>query len=137
MRLFSGVLRAISGVLSAVLFLNSVAVAATKPPLDAVAAKQAVQARGVGKGVRVQEADGTVARGKIVSIGEESFGVQTGSKPAVEIAFAKVTEVQGAGLSKGEKIGIVVAVGVVVAVVLVAVLRTRTKTVVYTGPPVS
>jgi len=86
---------------------------------DAVSAKQQIAARGVGKGVKVHEADGTVLRGKIVSIGEDSFGMQVGSKPVVEVTFAMVREVQGPGLSKGAKIAIWTGVGVLVLVIAV------------------
>jgi len=86
---------------------------------DAVSAKQQIAARGVGKAVKVHEADGTVLRGKIVSIGEDSFGMQVGSKPVVEVTFAMVREVQGPGLSKGAKIAIWTGVGVLVLVIAV------------------
>lgn len=87
--------------------------------LDAVSAKQQIALRGVGKGVKVHEADGTVLRGKIVSMGEDSFGIQVGSKPVVEVPFASVREVQGPGLSKGAKIAIWTGVGVLVLIIAV------------------
>ncbi len=86
---------------------------AEEPTLTPVTAKQMVQARGVGKGIKVKEADGTTLRGKVASIGADSFGMQVGSKPAVEISYAQVTKVQGPGLSKVAKIGILVGVAVV------------------------
>ena len=92
---------------------------------DAVSAKQQIAARGVGKGVKVHEADGTVLRGKIVSIGEDSFGMQVGSKPVVEVTFAMVREVQGPGLSRGAKIAIWTGVGVLVLVIAVGASYAR------------
>ena len=86
---------------------------------DAASAKQQIAARGVGKGVKVHEADGTVLRGKIVSMGEDSFGMQVGSKPVVDVPFANVREVQGPGLSKGAKIAIWTGVGVLVLAIAV------------------
>ena len=96
---------------------------------DAVSAKQQIAARGVGKGVKVHEADGTVLRGKIVSIAEDSFGMQVGSKPVVEVTFAMVREVQGPGLSRGAKIAIWTGVGVLVLVLAVGASYARA----YTG----
>ena len=110
----------ITALLLAITFLNE-HVALAIPTPDAASAKQQIAARNVGKSVKVHEADGTVLRGKIVSLGEDSFGVQVGSKPPVEVTFANVRAVDGAGLSKGAKIGMGVAVGVVLAVVIVAV----------------
>ncbi len=91
---------------------------ATSTP-DAASAKQQIAARGGGKGVKVHEVDGTVLRGKIVSIGENSFAMQVGSKPVVEVLFANVREVQAPGLSKGAKIAIWTGVGVLVLVIAV------------------
>jgi len=114
-------LRFTAFVLFCSIFASSVAYAADVP-LTPETAKQKLQARGVGKMVKVKEADGTVVRAKIVSIGEESVVMQNGSKPTVEVPYNKVTAVTGPGLSKGESIAIVVGIGVVVAVVVVALL---------------
>lgn len=103
--------------LLAIAFLSE-RVALAMPTPDAASAKQQIAARGVGKGVRVHETDGTVLRGKIISVGEDSFGVQVGSKPPVEVAFANVRAVDGPGLSKGAKIGIGIGVVLVVAIVV-------------------
>ena len=86
---------------------------------DATSAKQQIAMRGVGKSVKVHEADGTVLRGRIVSLGEDSFGMQVGSKPVVDLPFANVREVQGPGLSKGAKIAIWTGVGVIVMAIAV------------------
>jgi hypothetical protein len=116
-----GLLRCTAFVLFCSVFVTSVAYAADVP-LDAASAKQMLQKRGVGKTVKVKEADGTELRAKIVSIGETSVVMQDGSKPTVEVPYGKVTAVKGGGLSKGAKIGIWVAVGVFVAL---GVLGTR------------
>lgn len=86
---------------------------AEEPTLTPATAKQMVQARGVGKGIKVKEADGTTLRGKITSIGDDSFSMQAGSRSAVEISYAQVTRVQGPGLSTGAKIGILIGAAVV------------------------
>jgi hypothetical protein len=98
------------------LFMTSVASAAAVP-LNAASAKQMLQARKVGKMVKIKEADGTVLRAKLVSIGEVSVIVQVGSKPTVEVPYDKVTAVKGPGLPKEANIAIVV-----VAVVWIALL---------------
>jgi hypothetical protein len=116
-----GFLRCTAFVLFCSVFATSVGYAADVP-LDSASAKQMLQKRGVGKTVKVKEADGTELRAKIVSIGETSVVMQDGSKPAVEVPYGTVTAVKGGGLSKGAKIGIWVAVGVFVAL---GVLGTR------------
>jgi hypothetical protein len=103
----------VTTLLLALTFVTERAAFATLAP-DAASAKQQIAARGVGKGVKVHEADGTVLRGKIVSMGENSFGMQVGSKPVVDVSFANVREVQGPGLSKGAKIAIWTGAGVIV-----------------------
>jgi len=77
-----------TALLLALTFVIERAAFATSMP-DAAGTKQQIAARGVGKGVKVQEADGTVLRGKIVSMGEDSFGMQVGSKPVVEVPCAR------------------------------------------------
>ena len=57
-------------------------------------------------------------RGKIVSIGSETFKLQAGAT-TVDVPFKRVTQVRGPGLSKGAKIGIEVGVGAAVVVVVV------------------
>lgn len=104
-------LQCIAFVLLVSILGDSLAYAET-PTLPPATAKQMVQARGVGKGIKVKEADGTTIRGKIVSIGEDSFGVQVGSKAATEISYAQVTMVQRPGLSTWAKVGILLGVAV-------------------------
>ena len=119
MRLHSlGLLRFVALVLSFSLSAASVAYA-TDAPLTPATAKQMLQAKGVGKMVKVKEADGTTVRAKIVSLGDDSVVLQNGSKPAVTIAYSQMAAVKGPGLSTGAKVGIWVGVGVVAAVAIV------------------
>jgi hypothetical protein len=82
--------------------MTSIASAADVP-LNAASAKQMLQARKIGKMVKIEEADGTVLRAKPVSIEEASVIVQVGSKPTVEVPYDKVPAVKGPGLPKGQK----------------------------------
>lgn len=100
------------------LFVTSVAYAADVS-LTPDTVKQRLQARGVGKMVKVKEADGTVLRASIVSIGEESVVMRDGSKPTVEVPYNKVTVVTGPGLSKGAKITICVGAGVLIVFAII------------------
>ena len=116
-----GLLRCTTFVLSCSLFATSVAYA-TDVPLNAATAKQKLEARGVGKMVKVTGPDGKELRARIVSLGETSVVVQADSKPTVEIPYDKVTAVKGPGLSKGVKIAIGVGIGIWIAL---AILSTR------------
>lgn len=119
MRLRSlGLLRSVALTLAFTLSAASVAYAADVP-LAPATAKQMLQARGVGKMVKVKEKDGTTVRAKIVSIGDDAIVLQNGSKPAVAISYGQMMAVKGAGLSTGAKVGIWVAVGVVATTAIV------------------
>src|SRR5437899_8601313 len=74
-----------------------------------------VEKRGSGKQsqVKVKLKNNTDVRGYISKIGGTSFEVTGKSGQATTIEYADVQKLQGAGLSKGAKIGIIV--GVVVA----------------------
>ena len=111
----------VTALLLTVCFLSE-RVALAIPTSDAASAKQQITARGIGKVVNVYEASGIALRGKIVSIGKDSFDMQTGSQPAVEVAFADVQQVKGLGLSKGAKIGLIIGVVVVILVIVGASL---------------
>ncbi len=103
-------LRVIALVLFCSVFLSGVAYATDAPP-DAASTKQMLEKRGVGKMVKIKQADGKELRAKIVSIGETSAVLQVSSKkPPVEVPYGTVAEVKGPGLSKGVKITIVVAI---------------------------
>lgn len=124
MQLITLRLSKITALLLFMVFLGErVALAAPTP--DAASAKQQIAALGVGKGIKVHEADGTVLRGKIVSVKDDSFGVQVGSAPLVEIAYEDVRAVEKRGLSTGAKIGIGFGIGVVVSAAVVAIIVDR------------
>jgi hypothetical protein len=100
-----------------------------QPPMDAASVKAAVEARGVGGGVKVVEVDKTRITGIIASIGEQSFVLkQTNGQPPADIAFAQVRDVRNnSGMSRGAKIGlwvgITAAAAGITAVILVAKFR--------------
>jgi hypothetical protein len=83
---------------------------AANVPLNSVEAKKMLQARGVGKMVKIKQSDGKEIRAKIISIGEESIVLQVGSQPTIELPYGKVTAVKGPGLPKAAKIAIWVVV---------------------------
>lgn len=113
--------RLVSLVIVCTLMGNDVVLAAT--PMDAATVKQKVDARGVGKGLKVTETGGTTITGSIVWIGEEGFRLKVKNEPQpTEISFAQVTGVRNSGLSRGAKIGIAVGIVAVVVVVVAVVL---------------
>lgn len=81
-------------------------VALALPTPDAATAKQLITRRGVGKRIKIHEADGAVIRGKITALGENSFGLQVGHDAPADIPFARVRQVDGPGLSTGAKVGL-------------------------------
>ena len=122
---FSRLARLSAALLISVQLFAQLSVAEQKP-VDAAAVKATVQARGVGKGLKIVELDKTQLTGVLVSIGEQSFVIeQKKGEPSTEIAYAQVRSIHNNGkLSTGAKVGIWVAVGAGVAV-LVAVLVFR------------
>jgi hypothetical protein len=70
------------------LFTNSV-LYAESVPLNAVEAKEMLQAREMTKMVKIKQSDGKEIRAKIISIGEESIVLQVGSQPAIELRYAR------------------------------------------------
>jgi hypothetical protein len=117
---FSSGLGRIALLLCVCLLGNSLAFAAQKP-MDAAGAKQKVQSHGIGKTVRITENDGSEVKGKVTTINADSFQVQPKSAAPVEISYANVKAVRGAGLSTGAKIGIGVAAGIGIAVIVIAI----------------
>ena len=117
--------------LVAVLVFNSVAVpqaTQTQGASQAAKVKTEVQKRGTGEKSRVKLRlrNKAEVKGYISKIEDASFDVtdkKTGR--ATTIPYADVERVQGVGLSKGAKIGIVAGVAVVVAVVVFAVGLSR------------
>jgi hypothetical protein len=124
---FSRLARLSASLLISAQFFTLLSVAEDKP-VDAVAVKATVQARGLGRGLKIVELDKTQVAGVLVSIGEQSFAIQQKKgEPPAEIAYAQVRSIHNKGkLSTGAKVGIWVAVGAAVAVV-VAVLVFRHK----------
>jgi hypothetical protein len=71
---------------------------------------------GVGTKVNVVLTDGSVRKGKINTIEDQSFMLDGDKTAGVSpISYTSVTSLHKSGLSKGAKIGILVAVGVVVS----------------------
>ena len=117
--------------LVAVLVLNSVAVPQTTQTQEAsqsAKVKAEVQRRGIGKKsrVKVRLRNKEEVKGYISKIEGASFEVtDKNTGRATTIPYTDVEKVTGSGLSKGAKIGIIVAVavGVVAAVLAVSVCR--------------
>lgn len=109
-----------------VLVLNSVAVPQTTQTQEAsqsAKVKAEVQRRGTGEKsrVRVRLRTKMEVKGYISKIEDSSFDVTdkiTGQ--ATRISYADAERVQGTGLSKGAKIGIIVGIGVAIVVVVFA-----------------
>ena len=112
--------------LVAVLMFNSVAVAQATQAQEASQSKikAEVQRRGIGEKsrVKVRLRNKTQVKGYISKIEDASFDVTNkNSGQATTIPYADVEKVQGSGLSKGAKIGIIAGVAVVTFVVVIAV----------------
>jgi hypothetical protein len=110
-----------------VLVFNSVAAAqATQADEASQAAKSraAVQRRGVGEKsrVKVRLRNKALVKGYISKIQDESFDVTDASTGrATTVPYANIEGVQGAGLSKGAKIGIIVGTAVAIVAVVFAI----------------
>jgi hypothetical protein len=127
---FRHMIRAIAAVLAVVLAGNSVALAADAPKaktaMDPAKLKQTLTARGLGKGVKVTELDGTAVVGILTSIQDDGFQVAPkGSTQSVTIQDANVKAIHNSGLSTGAKIGIGIGIGAA-AVVLYVVIAVAT-----------
>src|SRR6266852_3734215 len=113
--------------LVAVVVFNSVAVTQatqTQEASQTAKVKTGVQKRGVGEKsrVKVRLRNKAEVKGYISKIENASFDVtdKNNGRPTM-ILYVDVDKVQGSGLSKGAKIGIIVGVAVVVVVVVLAV----------------
>ena len=112
--------------LVAVLVLNSVAAPQTTQAQEAsrsARVKAEVQRRGIGEKsrVKVRLRNKTQVKGYISKIEDASFDVtDKNTGQATTIPYADVEKLQGSGLSKGAKIGIIVGVAVVIVVVVIA-----------------
>jgi hypothetical protein len=117
--------------LVAVLVLNSVAVpqtTQTQQASQAAKVKAEVQKRGIGEKSRVKVRLRTKEeiKGYVSKIEDASFDVtDKNTGHATTIPYADVERVQGSGLSKGAKIGIIVGVAVLVVVVVFAVALSK------------
>ncbi len=113
--------------LVAVFVFNSVAVAQatqTQEASQAAKVKAEVQKRGVGEKsrVKVRLRNKAEVKGYISKIEDASFDVtDKNTGRATTIPYADVGKVQGSGLSKGAKIGIIVGAAVVIVAVVIAV----------------
>ena len=97
------------------------AAATPAAPLEAATTIHKLHHHGVGKGVKITEPDGSVIKGKIVSIDADSFQLQPKHGAPLQLAYTQVSAVNGPGLSKGAKIGIGVAAGIGIFVIIVAI----------------
>jgi hypothetical protein len=113
----SHIFRAIASVLAVVLLGNSVAFAAGAPKvktaMDPAMLKQTLTTRGIGKGVKVKELDGTIVVGTLTGIQDGNFQVAPKSATqSITIQDANVASIHNSGLSTGAKIGIGIGIGV-------------------------
>jgi hypothetical protein len=109
-----------------VLVLNSVADAKASQTVEekqATHIKAEVERRGTGEKsrVKVRLRNKAEVKGYVSKIQDSSFDVTDKiSGQATRISYADVEKVQGPGLSRGAKIGIIVGVGVAIVVVVFA-----------------
>ena len=95
-------------------------------PIDSANLQQKLVARGIGKGVKVTEVDGTVVKGTLVSIDEDSFQITPkGATKPTRVPNTQVHKVGNDGLSTAGKIGVGVAIGFGVLLVL-GIIASRT-----------
>jgi hypothetical protein len=119
---FARVMRSTALLLIPALLSSSFAFAAR--PLTPPAVKTKLEARGLGHGIRVTLLSNGEAKGKIVSIGDQSFVLQAkGADAPQTIEYAQVTGVHNDKMSTGKKvlIGVVIlgaAVGIVAAILI-------------------
>jgi hypothetical protein len=89
-----------------------------------------VQKRGAGEKskVRVTLGNGTMVKGYISKIEESSFDVNPNKNGQVNsISYIDVQKIQGPGLSKVAKVGIVVAVGVAIVALVIGIEYAKTR----------
>ena len=123
------ILRTVAAALSFMLVSNSIAWAAGTP-LDPVKLKQTLTQRGIGKGVKVKELDGTSVTGVLTGIHDDSLEITPAKTvQTITIQYAQVSAVHNAGMSAGAKVGIGILIGagafctLIVVVALVAFRR--------------
>jgi hypothetical protein len=119
---FTRLFRSIAAFLVLTLAANSVAFAA---PPDPVKVHNKLTERGVGKGVKINEADGTTVTGTLTAIHNDDFEITpAGATPPLTISYSQVSSVHnnGPGMSTGAKIGIIVGCIVIVVVVVFVIV---------------
>ena len=114
-------LRSIAVALTLILMGNSIALAAAKQ-LDTDQARQKISARGIGKQIKVTQADGSQIIGTITGIRGDDFDITArGTIQPTPILYANVTALHNEGSSVGKKIGVGVIIGVVAFTTMVIV----------------
>ena len=104
-------LRTIAIALTLVLTGNSIALAAAQQ-LNTDQAKQKISARGIGKEIKVTQANGDQIIGTITGIRSEDFDITLrGTTEPTPILYANVTALHNEGGSVGKKIGTGVIIG--------------------------
>ena len=91
-------------------------------PIDPVAAKEAIQNRGIGRGVRVTEVDGTNIRGIITAIHEDTFEVTPkGVSQSTQVSFSGLTKIRNDGSSRTVRVvrGVLIGFGVLCATAII------------------
>jgi hypothetical protein len=122
-RLFRPVSLALIFVVTTTSFSNA---AATDTPIDSATLQQKLVARGIGKGVKVSEVDGTVVKGILVSIDADSFQITPkGAAQPTRVSNTQVHKFSNDGLSTAGKIGVGVAIGFGILLVL-GIIASRT-----------
>ena len=123
----SGAMKRFTLLLVAVIVFNSVTltqVAQAQEASQTARVKTEVQKRGIGEKsrVKVRLRNKAEVKGYISKVDDASFDVTDKSTGrATTIPYADVEKVQGSGLSKGAKIGIIVGATVVIVAVVIAV----------------
>jgi len=128
-------LRLLAIVLLFSISLESIALPAPLKAIDPAAAKQTIQKRGIGLGIRVTEVDGTNVRGIITAIHDDTFDVTpVGMTQPTQIPFTQLAAIHNDGNSKAAKVGkgILIGAGIyfllgIVLVVVVVAVATHTK----------
>jgi len=119
--LISIFLRSILAALILTLSGNSVAFAAATA-LDANTSRQKIAARGIGKQIKVTQANGSQIIGIITGIRADDFDVTAkGSLQPTPIAYANVTALHNEGSSVGRKIGTGAIIGIVAFATLIGI----------------
>ena len=91
-------------------------------PMDVSTLHQKLVTRGIGKGVKVTEVDGTKVNGTLIAIEPDSFQIKPGdSDQPTRILNSQVAKFGNSGLSTGAKVAIGVGIGAVIFVVVAVI----------------